>query len=247
VQGWVKLHRQFINWEWYDSATHVAFFLHCLLMANHKTKQWRGITINPGEFVTSHAKLAKQTGLTVRQVRKRIDDLKKTGEMATKTNNQHTKIIMLNWEKFQVDGEQNGGQESIKGQSKGNQRATTNNDNNNNNENNDFITPKITHDDVIQLWNDTMPQHGFKYCRGLGGGEHLRNFVEATKWMQDKKSWQELFELCAKSNFLNGTDGKWRVNLTWLVNYDNALKVFNGNFEDNEKSWLDDWAKQGDE
>ena len=81
-------------------------------------------------------------------------------------------------------------------------------------------------DDVIQLWNDTMT-YKFPYCRGLGSGEHLNNFIESTQHMKTLQDWVELFELCKGLEEYE----KWNVNLNWLVNYDNALKVFNGNFK----------------
>jgi hypothetical protein len=87
---------------------------------------------------------------------------------------------------------------------------------------------KLTPDDIIQLWNDEMTPIGFAYARGLGSGLHLKNFIESTKWLHDLDSWRELFDLCKNSKSLNGKgDMQWRVNLTWLVNYDNALKVLN--------------------
>jgi len=102
----------------------------------------------------------------------------------------------------------------------------------------------LTPDDVVQLWNEKMPSNNFKHCLGLGSGRHVENFLEARQWMQDLKSWDELFTKCVNNKKLNGENEiKWRVNLTWLVDYDNALKVLNGNYE-NEKTWMDTWAKE---
>ncbi len=101
----------------------------------------------------------------------------------------------------------------------------------------------ITPDDIIQLWNDEMPQHGFEYCRGLGSGKHLHNAIESMGFLQEKKSWHELFTTCIKAQTLNGDNNlNWRVSLTWLVDYDNAIKVLNGNYKQKE-TWLDTWAK----
>ena len=40
MEGWVKLHRKFLEWEWYDKSETVHLFLHCLLKANHKDKSY---------------------------------------------------------------------------------------------------------------------------------------------------------------------------------------------------------------
>jgi len=93
----------------------------------------------------------------------------------------------------------------------------------------------ITPDDVVQLWNEFATKNNLKICRGLGSGKHLQNFIEAINWLKEKKDWDELFTLCGKSDFLMGKEnGDWIVSLTWLVDYDNALKVLNGNFEKKE-------------
>ena len=42
-QGWIKLHRGFTDWEWYQDANATRLFLHLLLTANHK--QAENVTI----------------------------------------------------------------------------------------------------------------------------------------------------------------------------------------------------------
>ena len=49
-QGWIKLHRKFLKWEWYDDINTSRFFLHCLFRANHKDKKWRGTMIKRGQY-----------------------------------------------------------------------------------------------------------------------------------------------------------------------------------------------------
>jgi len=47
-EGWVKLHRQLENWEWYTDVPVKVLFLHCLIKANFEDKNWRGINIKSG-------------------------------------------------------------------------------------------------------------------------------------------------------------------------------------------------------
>jgi len=47
--------------------------------------------------------------------------------------------------------------------------------------------------------------------------------------------WFDLFEKTKESDFLMGIDSDWTVNLTWLVDYDNAIKVINSNYENKNK------------
>lgn len=90
----------------------------------------------------------------------------------------------------------------------------------------------LTPDTVVNLWNSAM---GAKlgYCKSLGANKHLKNFLDAVQFLNTEKSWLELFELCDQSDFLSGRTerGDWRASLTWLVDYDNALRVLNGEFK----------------
>jgi hypothetical protein len=227
-----------INWEWYDHPNTFRLFMHCLIRANHKEKTWRGHNIKCGEFITSYNKLASELGLTVKQIRVAIGNLERTNEVARKSTSQHTKIIVKNWDKYQTGASEESDKWSLEGQSKGNQRATNKNDKNDKNDKNAYIAP----DDVVQLYNETLGKK-LEYCRGLGSHQHLNNFLEATQWLKTKDDWLELFHKCENRSHLMGEDGGWCVSLTWLVNYDNALKVLNGNFNNNKKyTSVKDWV-----
>jgi len=69
MEGWIKLHRGLLEWEWYDEPNVFRLFLHCILKANHSDKSWRGSVIKRGEFVTSLQNLSSETKLSVQQVR----------------------------------------------------------------------------------------------------------------------------------------------------------------------------------
>ena len=88
--GWIKLHRQFVEWEWYSDHNVCRLFLHCLMKANHKEAKWQGSTIKEGEFISSRDKLSSETGLSIQQVRTSVNKLKSTGELTIKTSNKFT-------------------------------------------------------------------------------------------------------------------------------------------------------------
>ena len=62
TRGFVAFPRGLIDWEWYTEPNTARLFFHLLLTANWQEKQWQGITIHPGELVTSQSQLAKQLG-----------------------------------------------------------------------------------------------------------------------------------------------------------------------------------------
>ena len=80
LNGFIKIHRKLLKWEWYSDINVRVLFFHCLLRANHKPERWQGIEINAGQFITSYGHLAKECGLTVQQVRTALDKLKITNK-----------------------------------------------------------------------------------------------------------------------------------------------------------------------
>ena len=56
--GYIKLHRQMMEWEWYTDIPVKVLFLHILLKANHAEGRWKGEEIQRGQTVTSIRHLA---------------------------------------------------------------------------------------------------------------------------------------------------------------------------------------------
>ena len=119
----IKIYRKMLNWEWYTDVNTKVLFLHCLLRANWKPGRWRGYKYDRGQFITSLPKLAKETGLTIKQVRTALKHLKATGEVADKTYSKFRIITVVCYDEYQQRGRQNGSQVAVNGQSKGSQGA----------------------------------------------------------------------------------------------------------------------------
>lgn len=118
--GWIKIHRSFLDWEWYGDDKMVRLFVHILLKANYKDKKWQGVVIKRGQFVTSLAKLSLETGLSVKNVRTCLDRLISSGEIGKQTASKYTIITVCNYVRYQCDeeteGQANGKQTASKGQ-----------------------------------------------------------------------------------------------------------------------------------
>lgn len=128
--GWIQLHRQLLNWEWYNHIPTKVLFIHCLLRANHTDSNWRGQKVKRGQFITSISNLSNETGLSEKQIRNALKNLEKTGEVGKQSTRQNSIITIVSYDNYQTKGEQRANE----GQTRGKQRATDNNDNNNNNE-----------------------------------------------------------------------------------------------------------------
>jgi len=135
-QGYIKLHRKMTEWEWYTDIIVKSVFLHCLLMANHTDKKWRGIVIKRGSFITSYSQLAVELRLSVQQIRTAINKLKSTGEITHETTSKYSIITINNYEIYQDTNTLENSQATNKQQASNKQLTTTNNDKNDNNDNN---------------------------------------------------------------------------------------------------------------
>ena len=104
---YIKLFRKMLNWEWYTDINTKVLFLHCLLKANWKGGSWHGHEYKRGQFITSLPSLAKETGLTIRQVRTALEHLKSTGEVTDKKYPKFRIITVVSYDLFQSTDRQN--------------------------------------------------------------------------------------------------------------------------------------------
>lgn len=99
--GFIVLHRKIVNWEWYkDPATRIVFE-HLILTANYEEKRFKGEAIHRGQRVASYDTLAKETGLSVRNVRTAIRHLISTNEVTSKATNKYSVFTIVNYDMYQ--------------------------------------------------------------------------------------------------------------------------------------------------
>ncbi len=103
--GYIKLYRQLADWQWYGDAVVKSVFIHLLLTANYKATEWNGITLQPGQVVTSVRKLCEDLQQTNQQTRTALNKLKSTNEITVRSTNRFSVITVVNWAKFQSDSE----------------------------------------------------------------------------------------------------------------------------------------------
>lgn len=100
-QGYIKLYRSLLRWEWYDDANTFRVFVHLLLTVNHEPQKWHGITIDRGQRLASFSKIAGELRLSVQNIRTSIDHLKSTGEVTCRSQGGHSIFTVVNYNLFQ--------------------------------------------------------------------------------------------------------------------------------------------------
>ena len=124
AEPFIKLYKKMLKWEWYDDINTCRLFTHCLLKANWESTRWHGVELEPGQFITSLATLAKETRLSVRQVRVALDHLILTGEVTSKSQSKFRVITVNNWSCYQGNDKQRDKQVTSKRQSSDKQVTT---------------------------------------------------------------------------------------------------------------------------
>lgn len=194
MQGFIKLYRSLLEWDWFQDANTFRVFIYCLLKANHITKKWQGIEIKPGQFITSYEKIATDLNIGVQSVRTSIKKLNLTGELTNKTTSRYSIITVKNWNRFQETNKQTNNQLTINQQSTNNQLTTTNNEKNDKNDKNIFVVPKI---EEIKKYcserkNKINPLQFYDYYQSNGwmvGRNKMKDWRAAVRtWEQKSKA-----------------------------------------------------------
>jgi len=100
--GFIKLNRSILEWEWWDDQNTFRLWMTILLLANWKEKKWHGKVIPRGSFWTSIASLAKKSGLSEQQTRTALDKLISTGEVTSESTNEGRLVTVVNYDVYQT-------------------------------------------------------------------------------------------------------------------------------------------------
>jgi len=104
--GWIKLHRQFKDWEWYNKSEMVHLFIHCLIKSNFKDGNFQGIEVEKGSFITSIKHLSDETNISVQTIRTCLKKLQLTKEIDVKSTNKLTKITICKYDSYQFESDE---------------------------------------------------------------------------------------------------------------------------------------------
>ena len=126
TNGWVKIHRKLLDWEWFDDSETFKLFIYILLSVNHEDRKWHGIVIKAGQMVTSYSKLAKELRLTPQSTRTRLEWLKSTGEITYQSTNKYGVVTVNNYLDYQTTNTLANSQVTVKQQSTNNKQELKN-------------------------------------------------------------------------------------------------------------------------
>jgi len=241
MRGYVKLHRSFIDSEWYSDINVSRLFIHLLIKANYKEKTWQGILIEKGSLITSISKLSFETKLSVKQIREAINKLKRANQVATRSTSRYTVIYIRNYIKYQEEDTQDGMKRASQVAS---ERAITKEDKKIRNKEEEKkkerkkekVAPPIVsiYQHFIEYWN-------MEALEGIPRATRL-NDPRKNKIKSRLKSNPDFFndfklvvqKFKVNPNYYTGKNKiNWVVNFDWVIKNDsNYLKVIEGNYDE---------------
>ena len=105
MSGWIKIHRKFLDWEWFNKSEAVHLFLYMLIKANHKDAKWQGNDVKRGQFISSLGNISNATGISIQQIRTILKKLEKTNEIEVKSTSQFTIVTICKYECYQDEND----------------------------------------------------------------------------------------------------------------------------------------------
>jgi DNA-binding transcriptional regulator YhcF (GntR family) len=129
-KGFIKLSKNILEWQWYTDPNVTRLYIHILLKVNFKQKNWKGIDIKIGEFITSVDKLHIELNLSVQTIRTALKKLEKSEYIEVRPTSQYSLIKLRDSDVFILEdnysNKQNNKQKTNEQQISNNQTTTTN-------------------------------------------------------------------------------------------------------------------------
>ena len=244
---WIKIFPyRLLEWEWYDDLYMFRLFMHLLLKANYRDKEWHGTIIKRGQLVTSLGHLSTETGLSYRNVRTCLDKLEKTGEIVRQATNKFTIITVCKYGKYQqapADERQTTDKQTTNKRQTNDKQLTTTIDNKSIRDKDISSTdvedaaPSRVEIDLVAVkdfFNRTMENASIPKIRTKIDGRR-KEMLTARVREYGIDMVYEVITKAAASSFLNGGGNRGFVaDFEWLMRPNNFPKVLEGNYDNHE-------------
>ena len=232
--GYIKIFRSILGWEWYQDSNTKAVFLHLLLNANWEETRYRGVVVPRGSLIAGRKSIAHDLGMTERAVRTSLDHLKSTGEVTIQSTNRFSVITIVNWDNFQGVEEKATSQMSSQRSGK---RPATDQQPTTYKEYKEYknIRSEEVYTRIWDAYNSVCSN--FRRCHSL-----TKPRISKLDELLDVYSVDEIIEVFRKANgmpYLSSGKNKlgWTADFDWLIDIKNFVKVEDGRYETQEKSY----------
>lgn len=102
TEGYTKIYRSFLNWQWYKDSNTFRLFFHLILTANFTDGFFMGKPVKRGQRIVSVQTLSNELNISVRSIRTSINHLKSTNEVTIGKVANCSIITINNYNKYQA-------------------------------------------------------------------------------------------------------------------------------------------------
>lgn len=243
--GWISLHRKFLEWEWFADNNMVKLFIYLLLKANHSDNTWKGVEIKRGQLLTGLDQLNFYTKISIQTLRTCLKRLEKTKEINMQVTNKYRIITICNYDSYQqvqqATNKQTNKQLTSNQQTTNKQLTANNNVNKENNENNvnkslpqnEFLQEREILNNVYNLFDfeivkNLNENHKLKWLDTINKLNRIDNFdyseIEKTiTWGRNDEFWKSNFHaIPGLRKKINGVSKFFQINKK--MNYEQSGK-----------------------
>lgn len=223
--GWIKLYRSIENKGWYRDSEYVHLWIHLLLKASHKGKEFMFnneiVKLKPGQLITGRKALSVETSISESKIERILKLFENERQIEQQANSRNRVITIVSWDAYQKSEQQMDSKRTAS-----EQPVDTNK--NDNNEKND---KKIN--EVVALWNDFAKLTG---CSEVKEISKSRKKKILTRLLEDSFKMGEILDRAKKQTF--ALEGKW-FTFDWIIANDtNYLKVLEMKYMSNTSTGL---------
>lgn len=98
---WVKLYDSLLEWRWHERPEIVSMFVHLLILANSRDRDYEGTQVKRGQLITSLRDLSDLTGISIQSTRTSLAHLEETGEITRESTHKGTIITICKYADYQ--------------------------------------------------------------------------------------------------------------------------------------------------
>ena len=232
INGYIKIYRTLLDWEWYDDSNTKIVFLHLLLNANWRESKYHGYIIPRGGLVIGLESLSKTLGISIQSIRTSLNHLKSTNEITIKSTNKFSIVTIVNWEKYQGcddDANKQTNKQLTNEQQTTNKQLTTEEEYKNIRKEEYYIWAQEKYNSICT---------NLKSCKVI-----TKNRMEALDNLFNAFNRDEIEDVFKKANdnpWLTGNNEmKWKADFDWLIDIDHFVRVQEGRYDDIKKKGFD--------
>lgn len=96
--GFVKLPRNFLEWEWFDDTNTLKVYLALICLASFKDCRLKGYELKRGQAPVSLEILSRRTNMNIRSVRTALKHLEMTGDIEIEHTNKFSVVTVKNYD-----------------------------------------------------------------------------------------------------------------------------------------------------